>query len=811
MAHDTCDLYAQHVWQNGVLDTLAWPEGNWISRPPFERENINYPLVTYPGDQGGPQPDMNGGWRMAEDGVGGAFTVWHDSRFGHFLIYGQHLAGTGIPAWTEGGIPIAGTAADPATQKYPGVITDGVGGIYVCWQEQGELVATWQIRASHVLWDGTVEWSVWLHPTAFDQTLPFIVSDGDGGAWVAWETETATPSGRDIGAAHVDIDGNVTAVDIPLPNDQRFQKPASDGYGGLFIAMGSDLPTDTGNIHVARIRRNGTFAWESAICLETGMQTTPCIIASQPGQAIISWIDYRDPTTIADVYAMKVDTSSICMWPAWPDGRPICIEDDHQGIAAFNNPWMTTDAAGGAVIIWGDQRDAPAGFLYGQRVDADGNILWPTNGVPLSNDLSGGTFYGSVTSDDNGGAWATWCDNRDGLPDGGCNIYTQRVYADGSTAPPADACAYRGTWHPQVFDPHEVSEVWDMVKVDWCLCQSPDLPNPPYIWCPDDIAGNIVAALTMANGMSGYALICNCMEDDGIPFQPGFVYYTGLLPLEHVVAVAVDDRGPTVWEKSFWWGSNPGQLLLQTDLWGNPLSGPFDPASLGIPDFQVTGLAIDGENHHLWAMCESLGTVFYEFDISNPANPWLLQGPIPVPWHEGDVFGGGGLEYNDALHRLMAVNAPGKTAECFIDLEPEYSGGLPGPGVDQLNYCLLFESQNPYGLAVKDGKGPGLRGVLEIIDHTALDAFPLMGYEPPCTFPQIQELVLTIERLEEFEQGYRLSWNALPGVDHYNIYQAGEPYPQLWMYLDSTTATTYTLSTPVARAFFRVTAVYLRE
>ncbi len=402
------------------------------------------------------------------------------------------------------------------------------------------------------------------------------------------------------------------------------------------------------------------------------------------------------------------------------------------------------------------------------------------------------------------------CLFRRGLSSGGLWLLAV-LFLVGTTAA-QDSCRFFSLFNPDVFPEGQVLAVWDMEKEDWCLCSSPNLPYPPYNWCPSDIAGTIVAALSTTSPFN-YVLICNCMDWEGNPVMPPHVYYWGTVPLLQLVAVACDDRGPEVYDKSFWWGDSPSELLLHTDLWGNVLHGPFTPSDLGVPSFPVTGLTKDEENHHLWAICRDMqaqADFFYEFDIANPAMPRLIQGPLPVPWPGGGMImsAAGGLEHNTANHRLIGIDAQNRLAVCFRDNDPSYPGWFPPwPGVSLVNYCLLGETVRPFGVAVKDGRGPQQLGVLEVIDQTTLNTFPVLAYRPPCPFglcPDPDSLVIKAEMVE-LPHAVVLMWPPVPGVSQYNVYQAYEPFPDEWLLIASVPDTSYAYFLPdVPKSFFHV-------
>jgi hypothetical protein len=98
-------------------------------------------------------------------------------------------------------------------------------------------------------------------------------------------------------------------------------------------------------------------------------------------------------------------------------------------------PEVIIDANGGAIMAWHDDRtpedSSYPGYLYdiyAQRVDTSGNILWATNGTPVSTATNGQAFP-KILPIDGGGAIVTWADLR-----GGANydIYAQRLNANGT-------------------------------------------------------------------------------------------------------------------------------------------------------------------------------------------------------------------------------------------------------------------------------------------------------------------------------------------------------------------------------------------
>ncbi|UCF93495.1 MAG: hypothetical protein JSW39_04850 [Desulfobacterales bacterium] len=96
-------------------------------------------------------------------------------------------------------------------------------------------------------------------------------------------------------------------------------------------------------------------------------------------------------------------------------------------------PEITGDGAGGAIIAWSDLRSGDDD-TYAQRVDGNGNVLWTADGVAISS-AEDDQYPRKIVSD--GGAIIAWLDWRNGNDD----IYAQRVDADGNVLWTTDGVA----------------------------------------------------------------------------------------------------------------------------------------------------------------------------------------------------------------------------------------------------------------------------------------------------------------------------------------------------------------------------------
>src|SRR5262249_29656061 len=80
-------------------------------------------------------------------------------------------------------------------------------------------------------------------------------------------------------------------------------------------------------------------------------------------------------------------------------------------------PQITSDGAGGTIIVWQDGRAAGSGaddYVYAQRLDADGVPQWAADGVFVGGTGVGAAAAPVIISDGAGGAIMAWVDLRAG-------------------------------------------------------------------------------------------------------------------------------------------------------------------------------------------------------------------------------------------------------------------------------------------------------------------------------------------------------------------------------------------------------------
>jgi hypothetical protein len=269
------------------------------------------------------------------------------------------------------------------------------------------------------------------------QFSPVIVSDGAGGAIMAWEDYRNGNQNIDIYAQRVDAFGDTLwkADGIQVCSDLTTQispRICSDGAKGAIIAW-TDFRGPFKDIYAQRIDSSGNIVWKSfpnsvPICQGFSTQefssTFPQICSDDSGGAIMIWMDRRNDVTPLflkwDVYAQKVDANGNVKWQV--DGVPVCTAADDQ-----EQPVIVSDNAGGAIATWKDYRSGNWD-IYAQRLrGSDGAALWGSNELAICTVMPGGKSQPGITSDGGNGAYIIWGDPRSS----GSEVYMQRVDSSG--------------------------------------------------------------------------------------------------------------------------------------------------------------------------------------------------------------------------------------------------------------------------------------------------------------------------------------------------------------------------------------------
>ena len=223
--------------------------------------------------------------KLVSDGAGGAIITWDDNRGSSCDIYAQWVNNNGVPQWTTDG---QGISRANGIQQSPQIVSDGVGGAIISWLDYNY----YNVYVQRVDVDGNVLWAGDRHisPAAprsefyYDEEYePTIVSDGSGGAIIAWHDD------RNIYDPCLPYDDG---DDCP-PEDQDYQ----------------NTPDESSDIYAQRVDADGNGLWAAGgIPISTGDldQAYPGIVSDGAGGAIVFWEDPRNADSRSDLYAQRV-------------------------------------------------------------------------------------------------------------------------------------------------------------------------------------------------------------------------------------------------------------------------------------------------------------------------------------------------------------------------------------------------------------------------------------------------------------------------------------------------------------------------
>jgi hypothetical protein len=230
------------------------------------------------------------------------------------------------------------------------------------------------------------------------------------------------------------IDGNgnklwaASGVPITLSTGTKWQLSCiKDECGGAFVSWSSGSSGGYVNIFAQRIDSAGII-WPTGdvpMCTAPQDQDGPDMVLDGSGGAIIAWHDRRNGSE--DVYAQRISGTGTTLWTA--NGIPI-RHNPSSVVTSWTYPEIVSDEAGGAIIAWEWGWGTPSYFdIFAQRVDPDGNLLWPETGVVVCGAIDG-QYYPQMISNGEGGAIMTWRDMRQDTIGA---VYAMRITGNGET------------------------------------------------------------------------------------------------------------------------------------------------------------------------------------------------------------------------------------------------------------------------------------------------------------------------------------------------------------------------------------------
>jgi len=219
---------------------------NWPSDP-----SENLPVVVREKNQ-----DLTA---IVEDGSGGAYIFWWEGSRGNAL-YAQRIDAAGNKLWAEDGVAVH-------SQVITRAVRSENGGVIVVWDSADGQMR--RVYAKYIDPDGNVMWDSgdgkgMLISGELTGQDPVIVSDGDGGAVIAWTGFLGV--NRSILAQRVDQNGqllwNQNGVPLTLYGfNKRNQKIVRTSEGNFVVAWKQHASFLNSDIYAQMIDSDGNLLW----------------------------------------------------------------------------------------------------------------------------------------------------------------------------------------------------------------------------------------------------------------------------------------------------------------------------------------------------------------------------------------------------------------------------------------------------------------------------------------------------------------------------------------------------------------------
>lgn len=306
--------------------------------------------------------------RIIRDSAFGAIVASYSISEENFLIYLQKVNSDGDAQWDPFTKPSNDMAA-PQPLRPPAIVTDDNRGAIVTWADRRD--GTLRVYAMRVDQNGQRAWpaDVQVSEALTSNTEPVIVSDGAGGAIVAWVAPQTPGSSDAIKAQRLDINGTAQwgsfgreLVTTAAPKRNiRMLKAAPETVAIVWEDLSSGQDWDIAMVRINALGQKLEPEFELVNSLQD--QINPNVISDRRGGVIVVWEDKR--ATDTDIYAQLITPAGD---PRWGDnGMAVSTVPGNQ-----TNPTLIDDALGGTIIVWEDRRNPDSIDIYAQRVSAPG-------------------------------------------------------------------------------------------------------------------------------------------------------------------------------------------------------------------------------------------------------------------------------------------------------------------------------------------------------------------------------------------------------------------------------------------------------
>ena len=309
---------------------------------------------------------------IVADGAGGAIVVWDDAQ----AFYAQRIDASGQALWDTERLLVVGAEKSAYEAS---AVEDGAGGAFIVWRDSHTLYAQHLNAQGHPLWR---ENGIRLTSMAGNAGKAVVAADGRG-LIVVWKKHVpagVTQKGPSV--QRFNAEGQPCwEQDVSLPGDLHWPSAppggvTPDGQGNVLISWG------IGGVHVQKLDLEGRKLWnDDAIFSIERIEdlshsiTDIAAIPDDAGGAFVVWRVGESPVKGGQVYAQHLDTGGHPQWP----GHGVLVYPQAAHYQGY--PQIVSDHNGGVIVFSLLGKTLNRTEIYGQKIDAEGNLLWSEEGL----------------------------------------------------------------------------------------------------------------------------------------------------------------------------------------------------------------------------------------------------------------------------------------------------------------------------------------------------------------------------------------------------------------------------------------------
>ena len=347
--------------------------------------------------------------------------VWSDTRYGSRNVFAQKVDSTGALLWGDEGSAVTNL---PGRQEDPVAITDGDGGAFIAWvdyrfDEEGDIFIQHINNQGNRMMDDNGEALARVDGRHLTINM---CTDSLGGVFVAWQDKRNLLD-DDIYGTHISSNYEIIApssgVSIIQMNGNQGAKSLEYAGNNEATIIWSDTRSGSGNdIYSQKINMNmeKIFVDEGLeISVTPELETTPRTTYMNNDTSFIIW---QSGTESTDIYYNLLTSDGM----VFAEPMQLC---SYSSSKAY--PRVKRNQLGEVFVQWIDYRNDPTqGSHYYQKISSEGDISWDQNGVQL--DVGGDDHHARFSAGNNGELFVYW--ERGTFPN--VDIMYQAIEPDGS-------------------------------------------------------------------------------------------------------------------------------------------------------------------------------------------------------------------------------------------------------------------------------------------------------------------------------------------------------------------------------------------